>query len=235
MPLISIIMPLWDGAYKTIDRAVNSIVQQWFKEPPPTMEIIFVGDGPKDRATLRKATGWARRLKNGQELLHIDAKLTKHLLNLGVSSARISGIRSSRGKYICYLDSDDVYYPCAIEEMYLALERNSVDVVNSPVELLTWDFDLEEYKTYVGYTNNTLLGKMHTREIYDNVGGYIPNLISKEWHVLSAKLPEKTMYTTKVCGKCILAPTGQYFTERPPSSDLGVTYSQHLKKENNDV
>ena len=220
--LISIIMPVWDNAYKTLDTAVNSILAQWFKNgDPPTMEIVFVDDNSRDRATKRKIKSWVRRLSNGQELSHISAKLVTHLQNKGVACARNSGICNSSGKYICYLDSDDVYYPCRMDDAMFSIMLGA--------EVISQDYDLETYnddgviESIERHVSNHIIGLMHLRSFGEI---FTPNLVESLTAIaLGPLLKNKKLGTIpgKSCGKVVSKPTGQTRTQRMPDSGLGIT------------
>ena len=231
-PLISIIMPLWDNAYKTMDNAVNSILDQWFKGKPTKIEIVFVDDNSRDRATKRKMDGWVRRLSNGQELPHITAKSVTHLQNKGVGCARNSGICNSSGKYICYLDCDDVYYPTRIAS--LSCGYISSDIVFQEVDLEYWDDDMK-LTSNGRLTGFNMTGIIHTRELAGKRGDvFVPNLVYRVAEIAIRRLMSRAERTLTIpgisIGKVISKPTGQSRTHRMPSSGLGMSYKQTMKQ-----
>lgn len=91
---VSVIIPTYNRAY-CIGRAIQSILSQTF----PAQEIIVVDDGSHDDLE----TALAPFRKN----IH----LIRHPRNLGVSSARNTGIRAASSDYIAFLDSDDEWLP----------------------------------------------------------------------------------------------------------------------------
>lgn len=93
MPEISIIIPTFNS-YDYICSAINSVLSQTYKD----FEIIIIDDGSIDdtKEVLTKYNGKIRYLY--QE-------------NQGVASARNLGIRESKGEYIAFLDSDDLWIP----------------------------------------------------------------------------------------------------------------------------
>lgn len=105
--LVSVIIPAFN-AEKYIKASIDSILMQTFKD----FEIIVVDDGSTD---------------NTKEILnpYIKKSLIRYIYreNRGPGAARNTGIRAARGKYICFLDADDVYLPLSIETRTRFLEE----------------------------------------------------------------------------------------------------------------
>lgn len=83
------------------------------------LEIVCVNDGSTDSslAILRN------HAKNDSRIKIVDQK------NKGVSVARNNGIKSAKGKYIMFADSDDLLPPYACEKAYECAENYKSDVV----------------------------------------------------------------------------------------------------------
>ena len=94
-PLVSVVIPTFNRAAAVI-RAVRSVLAQTISE----IEIIVVDDGSTD---------------NSVELLRHEFGTQIKLLclprNHGVSYARNRGIELSRGAFVAFLDSDDLWLP----------------------------------------------------------------------------------------------------------------------------
>lgn len=92
----SIIIPLMNKE-KTIKITLQSVMQQKFEN----YEIIIVDDGSTDKSeTITKSFFKKNDISN---YTYIKQS------NLGVSSARNKGAELSKGKYICFLDADDIW------------------------------------------------------------------------------------------------------------------------------
>ena len=52
----------------------------------------------------------------------------------GAGLARNAGIQAARGKYLCFVDADDTYYPNMLEAMETAAEEHSADLVLAAAE-----------------------------------------------------------------------------------------------------
>lgn len=92
MELLSIVVPVYN-VKDYIDRCVESLVNQNYSD----IEIILVDDGSGDGSS-GLCDEWASK----------DSRIKViHKANGGVSEARLDGIRSSSGKYIGFVDSDD--------------------------------------------------------------------------------------------------------------------------------
>jgi len=92
-PLISVIIPTYNRGW-IIGEAIDSVLSQTYRQ----FELIVVDDGSSD-----STDDILRGYKDHAELIKQK--------NQGVSAARNTGIRRSRGRYIAFLDSDDFWLP----------------------------------------------------------------------------------------------------------------------------
>jgi glycosyltransferase involved in cell wall biosynthesis len=89
------------NAQKFIEEAVESIVAQTYTH----WELFLVDDGSADGSTdiaLRYARRYAGRVGYLEHEGH---------QNQGISASRNLGIANAKGKYIAFLDADDVWLP----------------------------------------------------------------------------------------------------------------------------
>jgi len=113
MPLVSIITPAYN-AENYLRETVDGVLSQTFTD----WEMIIVNDGSTD--------GTAAVMESLQD----DSRIRLvHQENGGVSSARNHGLRHATGKYIAFLDADDVWLPRFLEEGIGALENHGLDLV----------------------------------------------------------------------------------------------------------
>ena len=115
---ISVIIPVYNTeAY--VKECVDSVLAQTFRD----FEIILVDDCSTDGSL-----ALCRQLYGSLPQVKILAREK----NGTVGAARNTGMRAARGKYIAFLDSDDLYMPDALECLYRAAEEHQADVVHSP-------------------------------------------------------------------------------------------------------
>ena len=113
-PVLSVIIPCYNGE-KYLADAVNSVL----KQPCQDLEIIIVDDGSRD-ASGAIADRFAQAHKNIRVF---------HIPNSGVSVARNVGIDQAAGRYIGFLDADDVLCRDAYDqEIYHALQSEQYDI-----------------------------------------------------------------------------------------------------------
>jgi len=113
---LSIIVPVY-RVEATLDRCINSIVQQSFTD----YELILVDDGSPDSCP-RLCDDWALR----------DSRIKViHKQNGGLSDARNAGLEQAEGEYVTFVDSDDYVAP----ETYARVMPlvNDCDIVEFPV------------------------------------------------------------------------------------------------------
>ena len=114
---VSVVIPCF-RADATIERAVASVLGQTL----PAEEILLVDDGnPPDSAALLAALA-ARTPR---------ARLLSLRQNRGAGSARNAGWAEARGRYLAFLDSDDVWHPRKLELQVGAMDERGPAVVAS--------------------------------------------------------------------------------------------------------
>lgn len=99
-----------------LSSCLESIADQTLKN----IEVIVVNDGGPDVATLLDT--FNDRLK----IVYI-----RHPSNRGRAAALNSALKASTGKYIAYLDDDDIYYPKHLETLVDELEKGRFKVAYS--------------------------------------------------------------------------------------------------------
>lgn len=109
-PLVSIITPLYNSE-KFIAETIESVLTQTYKN----WEMLIVNDCSKD---------------NGASIVEEYSKKDKRVKlfnnekNMGVSFTRNRAIDLSNGKYIAFLDSDDLWYKEKLEKQIRMMEEN---------------------------------------------------------------------------------------------------------------
>jgi GT2 family glycosyltransferase len=106
--LVSVIIPAYQCA-DSIAQALHSVFQQTLRD----YEIIVVDDGSPDREILEQEL---RPLADRIRLIQQE--------NQGPSGARNTGIRAACGKYVAFLDSDDLWFPEHLATQIEMLENN---------------------------------------------------------------------------------------------------------------
>lgn len=108
-PLISVVIPTYNRA-DLIKRAISSVLEQSYRN----LEIIVVDDNSQDNT---------ESVVQGidDDRIHYYRQTT----NQGGSVARNEGIRKSQGKYIAFLDSDDLWLPSKLESQLQAINANA--------------------------------------------------------------------------------------------------------------
>ena len=123
MPKFSIIVPVYN-VEEYIDDCLKSIFNQSFKD----FEVIVVNDGTKD---------------NSMDIVkNYDVKVINQE-NAGLSAARNTGVKSSTGEYLLFIDSDDYIEKDLLKNINNNLKDNP-DVLRFQIKEI---FDCYEEKT----------------------------------------------------------------------------------------
>ncbi|MGB7207241.1 MAG: glycosyltransferase [Pyrinomonadaceae bacterium] len=167
--LVSVIIPNYNYEHY-LSEAVDSVLAQTY----PNIEIIIVDDGSKDnsRETIESY---------GDKVTAIFQK------NQGVSAARNNGVATSSGKFVAFLDADDVWLPEKLERQIarfdadekIAFVHCSMTLVSSEGELLGEESDGQEGSVadeFLRFERGVVIGAASTgvvlRKVFDEIGGF---------------------------------------------------------------
>lgn len=111
MPMISVIMPVYN-AEKTIKESIDSVLTQTVDD----LELIVVNDFSKDKSE-----------EIIKEIAKLDSRIKyyKNSKNMGASESRNFAIGKATGKWIAFLDSDDIWKPEKLEKQLKVVKMNS--------------------------------------------------------------------------------------------------------------
>lgn len=124
-PLVSIITPLYNNE-KYIAETIESVLAQTYTN----WEMIIVDDCSKDNG-VRIVEEYQRKDKR--------IKLYKNEINKGVSYTRNKAIDLADGKYIAFLDSDDLWKKEKLEKQIKFMEDNNVVLSYTAYEKMNED------------------------------------------------------------------------------------------------
>jgi len=99
-PLVSVIIILLNEE-KFIAEAIDSV----FAQDYDNWELLLVNDGSTDNST-NTALDYAQ--KNPQKVCYLEHP---NYENCGMSASRNLGIEIAKGKFIAFLDADDIWLP----------------------------------------------------------------------------------------------------------------------------
>ncbi len=110
----SIIIPVYN-AEKTLTRCLESISRQSFQD----YEVIMIDDGSEDGS-----------LSICERFSEEDSRfLTIHQENAGPSAARNRGMLEAKGKYFCFVDSDDYIDRDYLEKLFEKADVSRADMI----------------------------------------------------------------------------------------------------------
>ena len=110
----SIIIPCFNSA-AYINRCINSLNKQKFKN----FEAIFIDDCSKDDTY---------KILKDFENSNNNFKVLQTNKNSGPATARNLGISIARGKYVCFLDSDDWWFKFKLSTVYEYSLKNTEEI-----------------------------------------------------------------------------------------------------------
>ncbi|RLB06846.1 MAG: glycosyltransferase family 2 protein [Deltaproteobacteria bacterium] len=186
MPLVSVIIPTFNRGW-ILKEAIDSVLSQTFTD----YELIVVDDGSTD---------------NTPDILksYPQTKLIRQE-NRGVSAARNKGVKASAGKYLAFLDSDDLWLPGKLEKQVNFFNKNPDANICQTEEIWIRNGTRVNPKKKHLKPSGTIFEKclglclvspsavMMTREVFDEAGGFDETLPACEdydlWLRLTCKYP----------------------------------------------
>lgn len=180
---ISVIVPVYN-VKKYLEECINSILSQDYKN----YEVILVDDGSNDSSE-----------KICDSYGNIGKIKIYHKKNGGLSDARNFGLKKATGKYVCFIDSDDVVSRDYLSSMMHNINKYNVKIASCGMakirgqKIVKYNFDniktkydLEDaiiFMNVVGYFNVSVCNKLFDRTLFNNL--YFPvGKQSEDWFIL---------------------------------------------------
>ncbi|MEZ9630706.1 glycosyltransferase family 2 protein [Vibrio breoganii] len=128
---ISIIIPLYNSQ-EFVKQCMDSILQQSFDKSK--IEVIVIDDGSTDDSysIVKKYEG------------DLDLIIMKQQ-NAGASAARNAGLRKAKGKFIFFVDSDDIVPENALSDLHSVIVKNKSDVAIGPRGWIKNDIQVDNH------------------------------------------------------------------------------------------
>ncbi len=172
MPTVSVVIVTYNKA-DTVSAAIESVLRQTFSD----LEILVVDDGSTDD-TVRKVAAYGDRVRYIQKI------------NGGTGSARNRGIAEARGKYVAFLDGDDLWLPRKLELQMEAFKREPalvavqcgaycVDPYLRVLETRRCSPRRDSLKEFLFFNNLPAFAStvIVRRDVFDRVGGFALDLV----------------------------------------------------------
>lgn len=117
--MVTVIIPVFNQKEDFLRDAIQSVWMQTYKG---RIQLIIVDDGSD--------------IPVSDYIINEKIKFIRHEKNLGISAALNSGLKEAKGKYICWLSSDDSFYPEKIEKQIIYLKNSGQKIVSTGYNLV---------------------------------------------------------------------------------------------------
>lgn len=170
---LSLVIPMYNVELY-IERCLNSCINQNLS--PNEYEIIVINDGSKDNSL-----SIVEKIVQKYTNIHVISQI-----NGGLSSARNTGLKNARGKYIWFIDSDDWIEPNVLKTLYDAASQNDLDILR-----FAWNIVDEKNQKYSDSSdaihmpiyNECLSGIEYTKKVLGTVL-YVPSFLYRREYLL---------------------------------------------------
>nr|WP_317365530.1 glycosyltransferase [uncultured Blautia sp.] len=148
--MVSVITPVYNAG-RYLERMLDSVLSQTYKN----IEIVLVDDCSSDNSEsiIKKYQ------ENNDKIIYF-----KQPKNLGAGHARNKALELSRGRYVAFLDSDDVWMPKKIElQLALMAEKNTpfsyaaIEMIDENDNVIKTKRNIKEQCTYKYLLHNTII------------------------------------------------------------------------------
>jgi glycosyltransferase involved in cell wall biosynthesis len=129
MARVSVIIPCFNRRH-LLGRAVESVLRQTIND----FELVIVDDGSSDGTQEFCAAFEDPRIR-----------YVRHDVNRGASAARNTGLEHSKGEFVAFLDSDDIWLESKLEKQLAAFDVGSkrLGVVYTRFRKIDWHYEPE--------------------------------------------------------------------------------------------
>ena len=181
--LVSIIIPYYKKK-DYIKKTINSILKQTYKK----FEIIIINDEPGE---LSKNILSFLKKKDSR------IKIINNKKNIGAGKSRNKGINIAKGKYIAFIDSDDVWKKNKLLKQIEFMRRKNIEISHTSYEIIDDDLairgtrqaKLMNYKKLIKSCDIGLSTVIIKKSLIKNLR--FPNLKTKEDYVLWLEIAKK--------------------------------------------
>ncbi len=156
MPKISVIIPVFN-AEKTIEKCVNSVLNQDFWD----FELLLIDDGSADN-------GFSLCEKFSVEDSRVISIKQE---NSGAASTRNFGMSKAKGKYFCFVDSDDFLENGALSFMYDLAKKENADILMCGYNMVNGDAKMPIFAqsgVYIGAEINERICEIKAKNLIDS-------------------------------------------------------------------
>ena len=170
--LISIITPYYNSS-KFIEECVNSVLPQSYSN----WELLIVDDCSNDNS---------KELLLNLEKKDERIKITFLDNNIGAANARNIAIQNATGKYIAFLDSDDLWESQKLDKQISFMVQNDIAFSYTSYQSISEDrsdiidvINAPDKMTYHDYLKNTIIGCLTVVIDREKIGDFeMPNISS---------------------------------------------------------
>ena len=186
MPVVSVIMSVYNEPESILRSAVESILKQTFSD----FEFIIVMDSPENELNCRILSEYSK--KDERISLLFNEK------NEGLTFSLNRALQHAKGKYIARMDADDVSLPFRIERQKDYLEKNNLDFIGGYVQTISQAGEIINNCIKVPVDNSRIRKKMLVnncvfhpswflkKAVFDDIGAYDTKYVEDYEFILKA-------------------------------------------------
>lgn len=170
--LVSIVTPVFNAS-EFIEETILSVINQSYHH----WEYWLINDCSEDNSA-----EIIKKYENQDDRIH----LINLKENSGAAVARNEGIRLSKGKYIAFIDSDDVWHPDKLCRQTIFMEENhyvftytNIALISENGELIKDHIDLPLMLNYSGLLKNTAIACSSVMIDIETIGKFQMPLVRK--------------------------------------------------------
>lgn len=130
--LISVIIPYYKKKF-FFKKTFNSVSQQKYKN----FEVIIIYDD-EDKTDLNYVKSVIKNSRN--------TKLIINKKNLGAGNSRNKGIKISNGKYLSFIDADDLWKKDKLKLQYNFMVKNNFNITHTSYEIINSNDKIVGYR-----------------------------------------------------------------------------------------
>ena len=138
--LVSVIVPVYNSE-KYIEDTLNSALKQTYEN----IEIILVDDVSKDKSA---------RIISEYKAEHPEIIYYLQEKNMGAGFARNKALELAKGRYVAFLDSDDIWLPDKIERQIKLMTKTNSPFCYTAIEMIDGNNKLIKPKRNIKETCN---------------------------------------------------------------------------------